>query len=408
MYQILTEEYKIWFFAVEVGLLFSILLSYVLYKQIIRPIELMARGADAIEDGDFQVKFMKTGSAEMDQLIHVYNQMIDNIREERTQTQEQHYFMEQLMNVSPSAILILDYDDQLAHANPAAFELLPLTNKIGKTWDEIPHPLIPACQQMGINEEKVIQPDGLSQYKITCRQFLDKGFKRKFYVMDDLSKEMLETEKRAYGKVIRMMAHEVNNSIGAVNSIIDTSIDYQSELSNEFATDITHSLIIAKQRNQRLNQFMRNFADIIRLPLPSKRLITLPDFLQDMIQLMEATANQQGVQIQLHLLPAHHRIVHIDRQQLELVFVNIIKNAIEAIEEKGVIQISTTSTSVLIRDNGVGIPTEKAEQLFTPFYSDKVQGQGIGLTLSKEILMNHGFDFSLQTEDGWTSFEIEM
>ena len=153
---------------------------------------------------------------------------------------------------------------------------------------------------------------------------------------------------------------------------------------------------------------MRNFADIIRLPLPSKHPIALPTFLQDMTQLMEASANQQGVQIQLQLLPAHHRIVSIDRQQLELVFVNIIKNAIEAIEERGVIQIYTTSTSVLIRDNGVGIPADKAAQLFTPFYSDKVQGQGIGLTLSKEILMNHGFEFSLQTEGGWTSFEIKM
>ena len=219
---------------------------------------------------------------------------------------------------------------------------------------------------------------------------------------------MLENEKRAYGKVIRMMAHEVNNSIGAVNSIIDTSIDYQSDLTDEFAEDITQSLTIAKERNQRLNLFMRNFADIIRLPFPKKEPIVLQSFLQDISILMEASAKAQNIQINLTLLPAHHRIIYIDRQQMEQVFVNIIKNAIEAIEEKGMINISTTPKSVLVQDNGKGIPPEQADQLFTPFYSDKMNGQGIGLTLSKEILLNHDFAFSLQTVDGWTTFEIEL
>jgi len=408
MYQLLEEDYKIWFFVVEVAILFSIFLSYLLYKQLIRPIQLMSMGGDAIEDGDFQVKFLKTGSMEMDKLIQVYNHMIDNIREERTQTQEQHYFMKQLMNVSPSAILILDYDEKIVHANPAALQLFSTKHLTTKNLTEINHPLIQACQQLEINDSKVIQLDGLNQYKITCREFLDKGFKRKFYIIDDLSKEMLENEKRAYGKVIRMMAHEVNNSIGAVNSIIDTSIDYQEELTDEFSDDIAQSLTIAKERNQRLNLFMRNFADIIRLPLPKKEAIVLQNFLQDIALLMEASAKAQNIQIKLTLLPTHNRIVHIDRQQMEQVFVNIIKNAIEAIEEKGTINISTTAKSVLVQDNGKGISPEKADQLFTPFYSDKTQGQGIGLTLSKEILLNHDFAFSLQTKDEWTTFEIEM
>lgn len=408
MYQILQEGNKVWFFVVEIAILFSIFLSYLLYKQILRPIQLMSMGADALEDGDFQVKFLKTGSIEMDKLIQVYNQMIDNIREERTQTQEQHYFMEQLMTVSPSAILLLDFDEQLVHANPSAINILGLTNYQGQHLSQFPHPLITTCLKMTINDSTVVHLDGLSQYKITCRQFLDKGFKRKFYVIDDLSKEMLETEKRAYGKVIRMMAHEVNNSIGAVNSILETSIEYQQTQTNELVNDITKSLEVAKARNQRLNLFMRNFADIIRLPAPKKLPILLQNFLQEITQLMSPTAAKRNIQLNLTLLPADHRIVYIDRQQMEQVFVNIIKNAIEAIEGSGIINILTTPNSVQVQDNGKGIPTDKVEQLFTPFYSDKTQGQGIGLTLSKEILMNHGFLFSLQSNDGWTSFEIEF
>jgi len=408
MYQLLAEDKKTWFFVVELGILLSLFLSYVLYQQLIRPVQLLATGADALEDGDFQVKFIKTGASEMDKLIQVYNTMIDNIREERTQTEEQHYFMQQLLNVSSSAILLLDHDDRIMHVNPRAEELLHLQNYYGKQLKEFKHPLLQACIHIPVNEDKTILLDGVNQYRINCRQFLDKGFQRKFYVLDDLSKEMLASEKRAYGKVIRMMAHEVNNSIGAVNSIIDTTIDYQESVAEEDAAEIVQVLKIASERNQRLTHFMRNFADIIRLPLPTKVPIILQSFLQNMVHLMQASANKKGIDLNLTLLPAHHRVIQIDQQQMEQVFVNIIKNAIEAIEENGTIHIRTTPKSVLIQDNGKGIPPEFAEQIFTPFYSDKTDGQGIGLTLSREILSNHGFTFSLQTKEGWTSFEIEM
>ena len=91
--------------------------------------------------------------------------------------------------------------------------------------------------------------------------------------------------------------------------------------------------------------------------------------------------------------------------------INVIKNAIEAIGDNGLIKVEIQEKPLAIHvyDNGIGIAPDKAEKLFSPFYSTKTEGQGIGLTLTREVLLNHGFDFSLKTQaDGWTVFEIKI
>lgn len=408
-YQMVKDE-KIWFLVVEMGLLISLFLSYLLYKQLIAPLQLLASGATAIEDQDFQVKFLKTGSLEMDRLIGVYNNMIDNLRTERTHTKEQHYFMQQVLNTSPSAVLLLDFDNKIAFANPKAIKWFALNNYEGEALESQNHPLLRQLDKISLNSSQTIQIDGSKQYKVERSIFVDQGFNRQFLVIEDISEQILEAEKRAYEKVIRMMAHEVNNSIGAINSIIQTNIDYQEEMNDPLAEDLVSSLRVAKDRNDRLNRFMRNFADIIRLPLPKPEWVALHPLLQDTTQLMQPLANRQGTQIVLQLCDLDIRS-NLDIKQLEQVLVNVIKNAIESIGENGIVQIITQSkpNQLIIRDNGQGISDEQAEKLFTPFYSNKAHGQGIGLTLSREILLNHGFEFSLRTgEDGWTAFTIHL
>ncbi|MFK7934309.1 MAG: PAS domain-containing sensor histidine kinase [Saprospiraceae bacterium] len=253
------------------------------------------------------------------------------------------------------------------------------------------------------------QTDGSKQYRIERAQFVDRGFNREFVIIEDLSQEILDAEKRAYEKVIRMMAHEVNNSIGAINSIIESNIDYQQELDDPFAPEMSNALRIAKERNDRLNVFMRNFADIIRLPQPTKEFVDIARSLKDTAQLMRAYAEQRRVAIEIIPTDFHVKI-NLDQRQIEQVLVNVIKNAVEAIGEDGTIKIElqTRPNQLIISDNGKGISDEQAAQLFTPFYSDKPHGQGIGLTLTREILLNHGFEFSLKTVGEWTNFTVKF
>jgi signal transduction histidine kinase len=227
-------------------------------------------------------------------------------------------------------------------------------------------------------------------------------------MIQELTAEILAAEKKAYGKVIRMMAHEVNNTIGPVNSILQSALKAPGLWDAEKHKNLEQALQVAFDRNQNLNIFMRNFADVVRLPVPVKKKTDLHKLVKNVVRLMELRAVDKAVSFELEL-PGESLIISADEQQMEQVLINIVKNAIEAIEVRGRIQISTTQQpkSITVLDTGKGIAKEHAEHLFSPFFSTKKEGQGIGLTLVKEILLNHGYEFSLQANpNGETAFNI--
>ena len=409
-YQLLRDTYH-WFLGVQVLLAISLYLAYRVYRSLIRPLELMSSGSAALRDRDFTVKYRPTGTPELDDLVSVYNDMIDNLRRERTQTEEQHYFLQKLIRASPTGILILDFDGQLSEVNPRAAELLGMDNA-SRAVEEAPtdHPLLRIARELSIGEQRTVRTEGVGRYRIEVSGFVDRGFDRKFVQIQELSREILAAEKRAYGKVIRMMAHEVNNSIGAINAILQTLADPDAPADAEWTEDVRQSLPVAIQRNERLNTFMRNFADVVRLPEPRLERTDLNELLSAAARLFQSQATQRAITLEYRGsdTPVYARI---DPQQIEQVLVNVIKNALESIDRDGqiVLELTTQPVGFQVRDNGPGIPADVAGQLFTPFFSTKSSGQGIGLTLVREILVNHGAQFSLRTEaDGWTRFGVEL
>jgi nitrogen fixation/metabolism regulation signal transduction histidine kinase len=403
----LVKDQKVWFFVVEIAIIGSLILSYRLYQALIRPLQFLSSGVDAIRDKDFNVKFVKTGSREMDKLIHVYNDMIDNIREERIQAQEQHFFLNKLIQASPAGIVILDFDGNIADANPKAIELLHLPqDHLNYPLSAFKNPILEEIRNMEVNTSKILSDEGFEKYKCQVSDFIHKGFHRKFILIQELSREILEAEKRAYGKIIRMMAHEVNNSIGAINSILNSIADFFKE----DYPDWTEPLDIAIERNNSMNTFMSNFAKVVRLPQPHREPTDLNALLMRMGRLFSAQAQNRRIKINL-LLADKPVMVSIDSQQIEQVLVNVIKNALESIEEDGLIELNTALSppSFSVCDNGPGIAPEHVDELFSPFFSTKKNGQGVGLMLSREILMNHNAAFHLKTdENGWTEFWVSF
>ena len=117
---------RIFFIISEVFVIISIVVAWQLYVQLLRPLKMLMQGVEAIKDRDFNVKFLSTGKYEMDKLIGVYNQMMDELRMERTRQEQQHFFLEKLILTSPTGIIILDYDDHVQQINPKALEILGL------------------------------------------------------------------------------------------------------------------------------------------------------------------------------------------------------------------------------------------------------------------------------------------
>jgi len=402
------RQNKLIFIISEVFILISIILAFQLYQQLIRPLQLLSQGAEAIRDKDFNVRFALTGRFEMDELIQVYNRMADELRTERTRQEQQHLFLSKLIETSPTGILILDYDEQVHDANPRALRLMSLERSqvVGKPVDGSLHPLMHQLVLLNSGEARTVTINGVNTYKLQKSHFIDKGFARHFVMIEELTAEILAAEKKAYGKVIRMMTHEVNNTIGPVNSILQTALGSERLWTGGANQSLRNALQVAHDRNNSLTMFMKNFTDVVRLPEPDRRDIDLHELLRRTAHFMEMSVVNKSIEFRYAFDPAPF-IISADAHQVEQVIINVVKNSIEAIEGAGIITYSTdvAARELVIGDTGRGIEQAIAGQLFSPFFSTKPDGQGIGLTLVKEILINHGFAFSLQQAgEGHTRF----
>lgn len=333
---------------------------------------MLMHGVEAIKDKDFNVKFVKTGKYEMDQLITVYNHMIDELRQERTRQEEQHLFLSKLIQTSPIGILILDHDEKIEELNPRALQLLNISeNQVpAKLFDGVPMPVMQEIIQLKSGESKTITLNGVNTYKLQKSHFIDRGFPRYFVMIEELTAEILAAEKKAYGKVIRMMAHEVNNTIGPVNSILQSALSSGS-LWKDGHTSLQHALQVAIDRNQNLNLFMRNFADVARLLYPIKRRLIFTIWF---ITLQNLWSLEQEKKIEFKYDTDDRPLfIYADQQQMEQVLINIIKNAIEAIDTKGTVTFSSQPSppQLIITDTGSGISAANNDLLFSPFFSTK-------------------------------------
>jgi len=233
--------------------------------------------------------------------------------------------------------------------------------------------------------------------------FVDRGFRRSFFLIEELTEELRRSEKAAYEKLIRMLSHEVNNTVGASSSLLTSCLAYGRQLTPEDRADFEHAIGVIIGRTAQLNAFMRSFADVVRLPPPNRQPVDLEALLHDLVRLLTPDAAARGIAIRQAVardLPP----VRVDRSQFEQALLNIAKNGLDAIGRDGVLTISATrgdeGTTLDIEDTGPGIPPEVREQLFTPFFSTKEGGQGIGLTLVQEILANHRIPFALDGPPG--------
>ncbi|MBU0983889.1 MAG: PAS domain-containing protein [candidate division Zixibacteria bacterium] len=403
---------KYLFVAAEIILLVSVIVTFQLYRAFLKPLDILSAGVESIRDRDFSTTFRPTGQEELDRLIAVYNGMIEQLRAERVRQREQHYFLQRLIDASPIGIIILDLDDRINMLNPAACSILGTTPDAVTGGPITQFTTVPGSELGGMSdgETRIVSVSGIRSYKCRVSHFVDRGFHRRFLMIEELTAEILSAQKRAYDKVIRMMSHEINNSVGAVNSILDSLLHYASQLTPEDRVDFENAVSVAVDRNNGLNRFMANFADVVRIPPPTRTPYDVCELLRSVQILMHAECTRRNIAWESSASDQSF-IVNIDVEQMQQVLVNIVKNAIEAIGKNGRITIDVSVGKGVLRivDTGRGISSDDKPYLFTPFFSTKRDGQGIGLTLIREILTNHECEFALQTnDDGLTEFRIQF
>ncbi|MDR1919472.1 MAG: PAS domain-containing protein [Tannerellaceae bacterium] len=397
------------FLAIEALVFFTAIYLVAFYQRIIKPLQIIGDGMELLKEQDFSSRLRKVGQSEADRIVEVFNKMMDRLKEERLHVREQNHFLDLLINASPLGVLILDLDSRILSVNQAALRMLGLKSAgeaVGKHLREVHSPLAAELLPLEPYHSETIRLTDANVYKCTHSSFLDKGFQHSFYLIESLTEEVFKAEKKAYEKVIRMIAHEVNNTTAGITSTLDTLENTFREMAQ--AEDICEVLKVSIERCYRMNRFITNFADVVRIPEPQLREQELNALVVSCKRFMETICRNRRIQIILELSESSP-LVKVDNLLFEQVLVNIIKNSAESIEQDGRIYIRTSlrPACLEIADTGKGISKETETKLFSPFFSTKPNGQGLGLIFIREVLQKHACTFSLNTSaDGLTRFRI--
>ncbi len=407
---LLWREHRPWLLALEGFVLVSIFCGLKLVSAITTPEELVQIGSEWIRDGELTHSFRPHGAQDLRQLIELYNSMLSQLREERTRQTEQNIFLHKVLDASPSGIITSDHDGRIDLVNPSLVRLLEVEalELKGITPSDSSNPLIRQLAELRRGEVRIF--GGARRLRCSHSSFFDRGFERSFYIVDDLTHELWATEKLAYETLIRILSHEVNNTIGATGSILQSALVYADRLPDDESEDFSSAIEVAIKRGHHLGVFMQRYADVVRMPEPNKQTSKLFDLLSRIVRLMEAECLQHEISLDLNMADNSVEL-NIDVVQIEQVLVNIIRNAMDAIDHNGEIVIAADDQNgrirVSISDSGPGLSDEARSHLFVPFFTSKAHGQGIGLTLIREILSRHVCDFYLESPpQGPTRFVI--
>ena len=404
-----TQENGWKFYLIEGIVTFSLFYLIYFYRKVVKPLNSIAGGMDLLQAQDFSSRLSPVGQREADRIVQVFNRMMNQLKEERLRLREQNHFLDLLISVSPMGVIILTLDERISMANKAALEFLDEGTEediMNKTMDELSGSLAEELNQIPKDTTVTIRLSDSRIYRCSRLSFIDRGFAHPFYLIESLTSEVMKAEKKAYEKVIRMIAHEVNNSVAGITSTLDTIDDALQTIDD--TEDIREVMKVCVERSYSMSQFITNFADVVKIPEPQKEEVHLNDRVTACKIFMENLCQNRDIDLHLELCE-ENPMVSMDTSLFEQVLINIIKNATESIDTNGKIFIRTSASPLMLEigDTGKGISKEVETKLFTPFFSTKPNGQGIGLIFIREVLMKHGYTFSLRTyPDGITRFRI--
>lgn len=397
----------IYFYIGEGLVLFILCYLPFFYRKIVKPLNSIGSGMELLREQDFSSRLSPVGQYEADRIVNVFNRMMEQLKNERLRLREQNNFLDLLIKASPMGVILTTLDEDLSELNPMAQKMLGVRQEdvLGKKMNEIDSPLAAELANVPKGETATVRLNDSNIYRCTHSSFIDRGFQHPFFLIESLTDEVMKAEKKAYEKVIRMIAHEVNNTTAGITSTLDTV--EQALSTEEGMDDICDVMRVCTERCFSMSRFITRFADVVKIPEPTLTPVDLNDLAFTCKRFMEGMCADRNIKLRLEI-DETLKEVKMDASLFEQVLVNIIKNAAESIEKDGEIIVRTLSPAIVeVVDNGKGISKETEAKLFSPFFSTKPNGQGIGLIFIREVLMRHGCTFSLRTyADGLTRFRI--
>ncbi|RIJ33983.1 sensor histidine kinase [Pontibacter oryzae] len=382
----------------------------------------------AMRHSDFTQRFATTGvNPSYRQLYQSFNEISEAFQEVKTTQQAHYHYLQAIIEQVGIGILTFDEQGEVQLVNHVTKELLHVphlrnVSALERLSPELVHVLYTLGHQqkqlvtLQVNNDQVI-------LNLSSTELLSQGKQVKIVTLQNIGPEMEEQELQTWQKVIRVLTHEIMNSITPVISLTSTVADLVEQevakkqangraVDEEALEDIQAGLRTIERRASGMLHFVKNYRRLMRLPASELQPVSLRALLESVHRLLH------GQQASLKVyLPESDVTILADAEQLEQVLINLIKNATEACARQDNPQVEVVAyvpegdpekLEISITDNGPGIPDEVLEKIFIPFYTTKKQGSGIGLSLSKQIIRQHGGTIRVRTRPGQTEFILKL
>jgi two-component system, NtrC family, nitrogen regulation sensor histidine kinase NtrY len=349
--------------------------SSMLHGQVIRPMQTLSNMVAAIREEDFSFRLRGGGREDsLADLIFEINSLAIRLQQQKVSALEATALLKKVMMEIDVAVFTFDQQQRLRIVNRAGEQLMGriAPRMLGLTAEELG--LKEFLQSPGPQTVQMTFPGKYGRWAISHTQFRENGVPHQLLIISDLSRALREEERQAWQRLIRVLGHELNNSLAPIKSI---------------AQDMNQGLRVIENRVESLNRFMQAYTRLARMPAPTRSRIDIGPLVQ------RAASLERRLPVTTLNGPAI--TIEADPDQIEQVLINLIRNAVDAsldptLKHPGTVEVgwrtNARSVEVFIRDQGPGLLN--SDNLFVPFFTTKHGGSGIGLILSRQIAEAHG------------------
>ncbi len=351
----------------------------------------------AYREGDYSVRARGAErSSPIREVLVELNQLGDVLRAHRLGELEAWALLRKVMAEVDVVVLAIDDDGAIRLANEAAAQLLGRSSAalVGTRADAV------GIGELLLGEAPRIvrlAVEGGLEWELRRGTFRLSGEPQMLLVLSDVSRSLREKEREAWQRLIRVMSHEINNSLSPIVSISESlvSLVEQAERDADWETDLGDGLRIVSRRAGALGRFMNGYARLLRLPPPQRKDVDLARMVREVVAL--------ETRVPVEVVAGPDAVVSVDPDQLQQALINLLRNAAEASAETRTegagVRVSWTvddgSATILVDDEGAGVA--ETANLFVPFFTTKPEGSGIGLVLARQIVEAHLGSLSLAT-----------
>ncbi len=382
--------YTLTFILMGIAVLFGALwFARYFEKRITIPIEALYRATQKISKGNLNVQVEEEASDELKHVIQAFNYMVEQLRALKRSLEESKKYIEQILNNITPAIITFDYDGRVVSCNRAAKKLFGFSSinrgeSIWKLLEKFPELKKGIDRLLSSGERKadLREEIGGREKYLAVELITSPEIKDRILIVEDVTDIVKAQKAQAWKEVARRIAHEIKNPLTPISLNAERLRRLFKKGDRAGVDKAVDSILEEVEVIKRLIDEFRKFA---RLPLPEKKLT-------DLNELIKSTLEPYDGKISLNFELEDIPQIPVDRSLMREVLINLVKNSVEA----GATEVSVSTTSkngkvfVVFKDNGPGIPEEVIEKLFSPYVSTKEEGWGLGLSIVKKIVEDHG------------------